>query len=87
MPGQPEEFDGYRKWLGISEKKRPPSIYELLSVALDEDDPDVIRAAAQQRRSFVDSKRGEGHDAIVKEILYRISEAETILLYPVMRRD
>jgi hypothetical protein len=87
MPGQPEEFDGYRKWLGISEKKRPPSIYELLSVALDEDDPDVIRAAAQQRRSFVDSKRGEGHDAIVKEILYRISEAETILLDPVMRRD
>jgi hypothetical protein len=87
MPGQPEEFDGYRKWLGISEKKRPPSIYELLSVALDEDDPDVIRAAAQQRRSFVDSKRGEGHDAIVKEILYRICEAETILLDPVMRRD
>lgn len=87
MPGQPEEFDGYRKWLGISEKKRPPSIYELLSVALDEDDPDVIRAAAQQRRNFVDSKRGEGHDAVVKEILYRISEAETILLDPAMRRD
>ena len=83
----PDDFDGYRKWLGISEKKRPPSHYELLGLALDEDDPDVIRAASQQRQLFVESKRGEGHDAVVAELLYCINEAETTLLDNEMRRD
>ena len=81
-----DNFDGYRKWLGISNKKRPPTHYELLSISLDEDDPEVIHAAAEQRRHFVESKRGDGHDAIVTEILYRINEAETILLNNEMRR-
>jgi len=85
-PSNQDDFDGYRKWLGISNKKRPPTHYELLSISLDEDDPEVIHAAAEQRRNFVESKRGDGHDAIVTEILYRISEAETILLNNEMRR-
>ncbi len=82
-----DEFDGYRKWLGIAGKKGLPSHYELLGITLDEDDPDVIRATAEQRRRFVESKRGDGHDKIVTEILYRISEAEATLLNAQMRRD
>ena len=58
-PSNHDDFDGYRKWLGISNKKRPPTHYELLSISLDEDDPEVIHAAAEQRRHFVESKRGE----------------------------
>ena len=85
-PSNHDDFDGYRKWLGISNKKRPPTHYELLSISLDEDDPEVIHAAAEQRRHFVESKRGDGHDAIVTEILYRINEAETTLLNNEMRR-
>jgi len=82
-----DEFDGYRKWLGISNKNRLPSHYELLAISLDEDDPEVIRAAIEQRRHFVESKRGDGHDSVVTEILYRIGEAETTLLNSEMRRD
>ena len=81
-----DDFDGYRKWLGISDKKRPPTHYDLLAISLDEDDPEVIHAAADQRRRFVESKRGDGHDAVVTEILYRIDEAEATLLNNEMRR-
>jgi curved DNA-binding protein CbpA len=81
-----DDFDGYRKWLGITNKKRLPTHYELLGISLDEDDPEVIHAAAEQRRRFVESKRGDGHDGVVTEILYRISEAETTLLNNEMRR-
>lgn len=83
----PDDFDGYRKWLGISDKKRPPSHYELLGISLDEDDTDVIKSAVEQRRQYVESKRGDGHDGTVTEILYRISEAEATLLNDEMRRD
>lgn len=82
-----DDFDAYRKWLGISNQKRLPTHYELLAISLDEDDPDVIQAAAQQRRHFVESKRGEGHDDLVTEILYRIDEAESTLLNTALRRD
>ncbi len=86
-PSNQDDFDGYRKWLGVTSKKRPPTHYELLGIMLDEDDSDVIRAATTQRRSFVESKRGEGHDSLVAEILYRIGEAEVTLLNPTLRRD
>ncbi|MDB5347083.1 MAG: cell surface receptor domain protein [Schlesneria sp.] len=82
-----DDFDGYRKWLGISTKNRIPTHYELLAVSLDEDDPDVIQAAAEQRRHYVESRRGEGHDDLVTEILYRIDEAESTLLNTALRRD
>lgn len=82
-----DDFDGYRKWLGISSKQRPPNHYVLLGIKLDEDDSDVIQAAIAQRRAFVESQRGLGHDAVVSEILYRIGEAEVTLLNPEMRRE
>lgn len=82
-----DDFDGYRKWLGISNQGRLPTHYELLAISLDEDDPDVIQGAAAQRRNFVESKRGEGHDDQVTEILYRIEEAESTLLNTALRRD
>lgn len=28
-PSNQDDFDGYRKWLGIANKKRPPTHYEL----------------------------------------------------------
>lgn len=86
-PSNQDDFDGYRKWLGITNKKRPPTHYELLKISLDEDDPEVIRAAVEQRRHYVESKRGDGHDSVVSEILYRIGEAEATLLNDEMRRD
>jgi len=86
-PSNQGDFDGYRKWLGITDKMRPPTHYDLLGISLDEDDSDVIRAAVQQRRHYVETMRGEGHDAVVTEILYLIGEAEVTLLNVEMRRD
>ncbi|MDA0833886.1 MAG: formylglycine-generating enzyme family protein [Planctomycetota bacterium] len=82
-----DEVDGFRKWLGISSKKRPPTHYELLAVSLDEEDHEVIQFAAKQRKDFVKSKRGEGYDDHVTEILYLLAEAEMTLISPDLRRD
>src|SRR5437016_4429115 len=41
----PEEFDAYRKWLGIPPEDQPPHHYRLLGIAPFEDDPDVIQNA------------------------------------------
>lgn len=82
-----DDFDGYRKWLGITTRHRPPSHYEILGIKLDEDDHEVILAAAEQRRIYVESKRGIGHDDQVAEILMRIGEAEITLLNHDLRRE
>ncbi len=80
------DFDGYHKWLGIP-KSKSRSYYDILAIALDEEDHDVIRAAVEQRRHFVESKRGEGHDDDVAEILYQINEAEVTLLNEELRHE
>lgn len=80
------DFDGYHKWLGIP-KSKSRSYYYILALSLDEEDHDVIRAAVEQRRHFVESKRGEGHDEVVAEILYQINEAEVTLLNEELRRE
>jgi hypothetical protein len=82
-----DEFDGYRKWLNISSTRRPPSHYDLLGVKLDEDDHEVIQSAVEQRRNYVESKRGQGKDELVGQILMRIDEAGITLLNGEMRRD
>lgn len=80
------DFDGYHKWLGIP-KGKARSYYDILALSLDEEDHDVIRAAVEQRRHFVESKRGDGHDDVVAEILYQINEAEVTLLNEGLRRE
>ena len=88
MPSESkDDFDGYRKWLNIRGRRRPPSHYELLGIRLDENDQEVIQSAIDQRRSFIDSKRGEGHDDLVAEILMRLDEAQVTLFSHEMRRD
>ncbi|WP_010583144.1 3-keto-disaccharide hydrolase [Schlesneria paludicola] len=82
-----DDFDGYRKWLGISTPRRPPSHYDVLGIKLNEEDHEVILAAAEQRRTFVESKRGIGYDDQVAEILLCIDEAELTLLNNDLRRE
>ena len=80
-------FDPYHKWLGIPKGKRPPTHYELLAVSLDEEDTDAIRSAAEQRRRFIESKRGEAPADVVNGVLYQIDEAELTLLDFRLRRE
>ena len=55
-PAEPVDFDPYHKWLGVPRGKRPPTHYDLLGVDLNEEDDEVIRTAAQQRRAFLKGK-------------------------------
>ena len=41
-----EQFDPYRKWLGIPSQDQPPNHYQLLGIPALENDPDVIENAA-----------------------------------------
>jgi hypothetical protein len=75
-------FDPYRKWLGIPANNRSPNFYDLLAITAGENDIEVIRNAIEQRRSFVQSKRGEGHDDAVRILLGQFDEAASTLLVP-----
>ncbi|HWL08587.1 MAG TPA: DUF1080 domain-containing protein [Planctomicrobium sp.] len=81
------DFDPYHKWLGIPKTRRPPTHYDLLGLSLDEEDREVIRGAAEQRRRFIESRRGQGQDGAVGGVVYQINEAEFTLLAPDMRRE
>lgn len=80
-------FDPYRKWLGIPEHRRPPTYYDILGVTRGENDDDAIRSAAQQRRAFIQSKQGEGHDKEVAKILQEIDESVACLLVPASKNE
>ena len=50
-----EQFDPYRKWLGIPDQTQHPHHYQLLGLALFEDDPDVIENAANRQMTHIRS--------------------------------
>lgn len=65
-------FDPYRKWLGIPDDCRPPTHYQLLGIAPDEQDLEVIDAAVLRQsayvRNFQAGKFGEHATRILTEI-------------------
>ncbi|MEK6234397.1 MAG: hypothetical protein N2C14_06775, partial [Planctomycetales bacterium] len=77
-----EEFDAYRKWLGIKPADQPPNHYRLLGIDLFEDDDDAIDAAANQRMSYVQTRASGQHAAHGQKILNEISQARLCLLNP-----
>ena len=87
MPADPTDFDPYHKWLGIPRGKRPPTHYDLLGVDLDEDDDEVVRAAAEQRRAFVETKLKTPRADAARGVLYQLGEAAHVLTDPASRRD
>jgi len=80
-------FDPYRKWLGVPEHRRPPTYYDILGISRGENDDDVIRSAAEQRRVFIQGKKGEGYDTEVEKILREIDESVACLLVPSVKSD
>ncbi len=73
-------FDPYRVWLGVPKGIKRPNYYHILGIAQGESNVQVIRSAIEQRRSYVTSKRGEGHDESIHQILSLIEEAAATLL-------
>ncbi len=77
-----EEFDPYRKWLGIPPKDQPPHHYRLLGIATFEDDPDVIENAASRQMSHVRTFQSGKHSALSQRILNELTSAKLCLLQP-----
>lgn len=74
--------DPYRIWLGIPKEIKNPNYYHILGIAQGESNVDVIRSAIEQRRFYIQSKRGKADAAAAKQILDLIEEAAATLLVP-----
>ena len=82
-----DEFDPYRKWLGIPPGRRPPTHYELLGISSHEDDGEVIQSAAERQSNYVRQYLGTVHDDLAKKILYQIEEAAFVLTHGELRQQ
>ncbi|WP_298868967.1 formylglycine-generating enzyme family protein [uncultured Gimesia sp.] len=83
----PDQFNPYHKWLGIPEKKCPPTFYELLGISLNEDDPAVIQSAAERQKKHVEQFLGTSYNKFANQLIAQIDEAEITLLSPELRRE
>lgn len=82
-----QNFNPYHKWLGIPEKKCPPTHYELLGISLDEDDLGVIKSAAKRQKSHVEEFLGTKYNNHANKLISQIDEAEITLMSPELRRE
>lgn len=79
-------FDPYRKWLGIPSQQRPPTYYQLLGVAPEEIDREVIEEAALMRTAHVRNFQTGPHAEACQQILDEIALACETLLNPERRQ-
>lgn len=81
-----EDFDPYRKWLGIPPKDQPPHHYRLLGIATFEDDPDVIENAASRQMAHVRTFQSGKHGPLSQRILNELTAAKLCLLQPAKKQ-
>lgn len=81
----PQEFDPYRKWLGIPPHDQPPNHYRLLGIAAFEDDPDVISNAADRQMAHVRTFQTGRYADLSQQLLTELSSAKLCLLDPKRR--
>lgn len=77
-----EQFDPYRKWLGIPDQPQHPHHYQLLGLALFEDDPDVIENGANRQMTHVRSFQTGQYADHSQDLLNEIAQAKICLLRP-----
>lgn len=75
-----DQFDPYRKWLGIPEADQPPHHYRLLGVGLFEDDADTIATAADRQMAHIRTFQIGAHSALSQKLLNELSAARLTLL-------
>jgi hypothetical protein len=80
-------FDPYHKWLAIPPGPRPPTYYQLLGVAPDESDPEVIAEAALRQTSHVRTYQAGPHGELAVQLLNEIARARATLLDPSRRHS
>ena len=82
-----EQFDPYRKWLGIPSQDQPPNHYQLLGIPALENDPDVIENAANRQMAHVRTFQNGKHSKVSQQILNELSTAKRCLLVPEKKTD
>lgn len=75
-----ESFDPYHRWLGIPPDQQPANHYRLLGLAAFEDDPEVIRDAAERQIAHVRRYELGRHAALTQKILNELAAAKACLL-------
>ncbi len=75
-----EQFDPYRKWLGIPSQDQAPNHYQLLGIPSGENDPDVIENAANRQMAHVRTFQAGKHSKLSQQILNELSTAKRVLL-------
>ena len=78
----PDPFDPYHRWLGIAPKDQPPNHYRLLGIDLFEDDPEVIRDAADRQMVHVRTYQLGQYSDLSQKILNELAAAKLCLLDP-----
>ncbi len=79
-------FDPYHRWLAIPPTQRPPTYYQLLGVAREETDPEVIAEAALRQISHIRTYQTGPHAKECQTLLNEIGLAKVTLLNPEKRR-
>jgi hypothetical protein len=80
-------FDPYHRWLAIPPGQRPPTYYQLLGVAPDENDAEVITEAALRQTSHVRTYQTGPHAAECTALLNEIGQARATLLNAAKRKE
>jgi hypothetical protein len=78
-------LDPYRDWLDITEPRRPPTLYALLGLAADVNDPKVIEAAAARQLARVQAHIQGPNSKDARRMIDEIKLAKATLLDPAKR--
>ncbi len=78
-------FDPYHRWLGIPKDQRPPTHYQMLGVARDEQDRDVIESAAIRQTAYVRNFQSGAQAQDCARVLGELALARVTLLDPAKR--
>ena len=80
-----EQFDPYRKWLGIPPDEQPPHHYRLLGLVPFESDSEVIATAADGRMALLKQFQNGPYSAYSQQLLNEVAAARLCLLHPEKR--
>jgi hypothetical protein len=82
-----EGFDPYRRWLGVPPGRRPPTHYQLLGISPEEEDLEVIHAAALRQSAYVRNFQSGPHADLAARVLSELAEARAALTDPARRKE
>ncbi|MDF1744678.1 MAG: SUMF1/EgtB/PvdO family nonheme iron enzyme [Gimesia sp.] len=75
-------FDPYQRWLGIPLVDQPPNLYRLLGIELFEEDPEIIKAAAENSIAFIQQNAFGMELQQSQRVLKELAAASAYLLAP-----